>query len=180
MDIVVNILRAQVWRFLFPFLPNNLYVFNIESLKFAYKSWNSLNFSSRLTLFISGNGWAGWAGWVLSFLVGGGAVSVEEEEVEAEDEEEEEEEEEWTVAGNSRRAEEEAEDNVDAVECEDKKDNEVVEEEVVVRLASNTHSGHDHCPWGTTYSMGTRQNWWYDNEQRSQNSKRPSWLQVWQ
>jgi len=35
------------------------------------------------------------------------------------------------VAGNSRRAEEEAEDNVDAVECEDKKDNEVVEGEVV-------------------------------------------------
>jgi hypothetical protein len=42
------------------------------------------------------------------------------------------------VAGNSRRAEEEAEDNVDAVECEDKKDNEVVEEEVVGNEGTTT------------------------------------------
>ena len=45
------------------------------------------------------------------------------------------------MAGNSRRAEEEAEDNVDAVECEDKKDNEVVEEEEVVGNEGTTTDG---------------------------------------
>ena len=42
------------------------------------------------------------------------------------------------MAGNSRRAEEEAEDNGDAVECEDKKDNEVVEKEVVGNEGTTT------------------------------------------